>query len=297
MDLIIPNTLNDKMIEPNVFLKEIKEKTEQWVSKYLMKKWTDDKDLVDCAMYFYRQECDFNKLLLVSKWHIWSFGIDDEIDKNPDSANCYIDYYKGNVNEENDSSLPYTLMKIIDTEFKQLMSPKLYEFYTEQSIKLILALQSVARITSGDKIVSSDEFYPLRKYDTGLLFVFIFGVFLYDVDESIIDDDFENNPINELFIIQLWMINDIYSFKREYLRQTSNFNYVTILSKENDVTLQDAVYLLINKIKDNEVGINRLKNNTVESGSKYWLKYFEILELLCDGFLKWNHIANRYINI
>lgn len=155
-----------------------------------------------------------------------------------------------------------------------------------------------SRFCSAEAAPSYGDFIELRWVDAGCLHQFFLNLVSSGYQLS---DDIQNDPnylgLNKRTAIQLSLVNDLYSLKREVLNNIYKENSVYVKVVGNRITVQMAVNEIIDEINECEkmarVHGERLKERNDANLSRYVDGMFDMM----TGNHYWSSICKRYNKI
>lgn len=240
---------------------------------------------------------DYKKLLVLSKHFIWIFIIDDVAEKYGNST-------------ENINNLYKNILKIIKGENIKdeinVYTKMFYDIWKSLNLNDILSkrffdrfnyyVNGVIEESKNINYFLNEKSYFINRRKTSEVHV-VALLIEYDINES--DEDIykycNNESINVLnmsFVDITFIINDIYSFKKEY-NDNYFMNLVYIIHKENNYDIETSINKCINKLK-NEILNFEEHNIKIEDENIEYKKYILGLKYWISGFIFWSKISQRY---
>lgn len=244
---------------------------------------------------------DYKKLLVLSKHFIWIFIIDDVAEKYGNNTENIINLYNNILkiikgeNIENDlnvyTKMFYDIWKTLN--LNDILSKRFFERFNYY-------VNGVVEESKNINYFLNEKTYFINRRKTSEVHV-VALLIEYDINED--NEDiykyYNNESINILnmsFVDITFIINDIYSFKKEY-NDNYFMNLVYIIHKENNIDIETSINKCINKLK-NEILKFEEHNIKIEDSNieykKYINKYIKGLKYWISGFIFWSKISQRY---
>ena len=190
---------------------------------------------------------DIEKITILTKSSIWFFFYDDLMDENPTQYDQWLKVFQ---KEESISSLNFEKMFL---DFWTQIRVNLTEYQRKRFINSFISYVEASHRKFENQChnysLSEEDFLTQRVLTYNIdycLVTFQFGLGI-SIDQHILNLD----PVKSLhtnFAHISVLINDLYSFSKEYLSNGAKFNYISIMSIINKCSIQESVDLTIKKI-------------------------------------------------
>lgn len=302
----IPNIEFLHPVHCNINYNKLKKETAKWLIDYKIFNYdksisvaNDFSHLTSLAHPF----TSYDKLLGLCKHFIWIFIIDDEAEKYREKTYKIKELYQDIIDIiygkefNNNNLLAINFSDIFKTlNFTQIILNKFVKRFEEYVEGLVFESKNIDEINKNPSI----ELFCKNRRKTSESHV-VASLIEYGIDIEFTKKINENYLINELnmcFIDITFIINDIYSFKKEYYDDYF-MNLVYIIHKVNKCNFQDSLnhaYIMYNQkilkfdsiiddiYKSNDIIVHVNLIDKYVSGLKYWI----------SGFLLWSKVSPRY---
>lgn len=304
--LKIPNIEFSQPVCININFNKLKNETSTWLINYKIFNYnksinvaSDFSHLTSLAHPF----TSYDKLLGLCKHFIWIFIIDDEAEKYREKSYKVKDLYQDIINIiykkefNNNNLLAINFSDVFRTlNFRKTMLRRFTKRFEEYVEGLIFESNNIYEINKYPNI----ELFCKNRRKTSESHV-VATLIEYGINIDLPNEINENYLINELnmcFIDITFIINDIYSFKKEYLDDYF-MNLIYIIHKVNKCNFQDSLnyaYILYNqKISKFDLIINDInKLDDIKEHINIVNKYISGLKNWISGFLYWSKVSPRY---
>lgn len=283
---------------------KVKEECYKWLLKYNVLKREETRPVVDdftLLTSLTHPYSDYDKLLVLTKHFIWIFIIDDVAEKYGNNTNNIINLYKNIlkiIKGENikDELNVYTKMFYdiwISLNLNDILSKRFFDRFNYY-------VNGVIEESKDIDCFFNEKSYFINRRKTSEVHV-VALLIEYDINER--DEDiykyFNNENINKLnmsFVDVTFIINDIYSFKKEY-KDNYFMNLVYIVHKENNCNIETSINKCINKFKNEIIKFEEYSIEIEKSNieyKKYLDKYIMGLKYWISGFIFWSKVSQRY---
>lgn len=301
-NIIIPNIEYNFPVQFNKYYNKVKKECEKWILNY---DFFDDKIKSICMARDFslltslaHPYATYEQLYSLCKHFIWIFIIDDVAENFNKDTKKIVALYDDIIKITNDEDVNINNMNIYAKNF--------YNIWISLNLENILKKRFSIRFKdyvnglieeskTKNNYMSLTDFYNNRKktsesYVVAVLVEYGMGI--------ILDDNIENNnymyDLNMCFIDITFIINDIYSFKKEF-NDGYYMNFVYIIYKEYNCNIEEAINKSIIILQEKIIKFEKLnviirktinndKIDTYINGLKYWI----------SGFLLWSKISPRY---
>lgn len=300
--IVIPNIDYDFPVKLNIYYNNVKEECSKWMLNYNL--FENNNKLISMVNDFVlltslaHPYATYEQLCALSKHFIWIFIIDDVAENFNKDTRKIVELYNDiikitngeniNVDKFNIySKIFYNLWNSLD--LNSILKKRFYKRFKDYVDGLIEESKSI------NNYMSMNKFYYNRKKTSESHVVAVLIEYGMNI---VLNDNIANNKyINDLnmhFIDITFIINDIYSFKKEF-NDSYFMNFVYIIYKESNCSIEESInksiVILNEKIlefkKIEHIITNKNNNdnvNTYIKGLKYWI----------SGFLLWSKISPRY---
>ena len=145
------------------------------------------------------------------------------------------------------------------------------------------------------KNISDDEYKAIRMIECGGKY--LFTLVEYDVGIKI-DPLIKNSKLFSNFIrnclLQLGILNDIYSMKRDCLRNSYRGNYIYVKMKNRNISAQEAIDNIAVEIKYHNEEAFKLAKILKANRSQEFISYIDQILASMAGNHYWSVICKRY---
>jgi hypothetical protein len=244
---------------------------------------------------------NYQKLLVLSKHFIWIFVIDDVAENYGNNTEYIISLYKNilkiienkNIYENLNvyTKMFYDIWKSLD--LSDILRKRFFERFNYYVNGVIEESKNI------NSFINENTYYINRRKTSEVHVVALLIEFDINEDNEDIYKICKNETINILnmsFVDITFIINDIYSFKKEY-NDNYFMNLVYIIHKENNCDINTSINKCINKLNNEimnfEETVIKIKQENIEY-EKNIDKYIIGLKYWISGFLFWSKISQRY---
>lgn len=84
------------------------------------------------------------------------------------------------------------------------------------------------------------------------------------------------------------IVNDLYSYEKEVIPNGGRFNYVTILSREQPISLDEAAIKIKDEMEMMKIQIENVIKRIKSTGIYISEKYFEAIRDINEGNIYWS---------
>lgn len=283
---------------------KVKEECYKWLLKYNVLKSEETKPVVDdfTLLTSLTHPCSgYDKLLVLTKHFIWIFVIDDVAEKYGNNTNDIINLYKNILKIIKGEKIKDELNVYTKMFYDIWMSLKLNNILSKRFFERFnYYVNGVIEESKDINCFLNEECYFINRRKTSEVHV-VALLIEYDINERNEDiyNYFNNEYINKLnmsFVDITFIINDIYSFKKEY-KDNYFMNLVYIVHKENNCNIESSINKCIDKFKNEIIKFEEYSIEIEKSNieyKKYLDKYIIGLKYWISGFIFWSKVSQRY---
>ncbi|RWS22136.1 Terpene synthase metal-binding domain protein-like protein [Leptotrombidium deliense] len=250
---------------------------------------------------------DYERVLLINKWIVHFFEIDDYIEKMSEKRSFFGSLvYRGGENSDlislMDSSSKYEQTPLLTSfadlwnQFKAVSNKIWQQRFAENYIWYLKSLSWERNVTE-TQMPSLAEFVEMRQYTSGIDFCLNFAEIAY---KMFIPDSILTSVVLQRFgflcSIIVGLVNDVYSYEKEQ-RAKQLHNVVAILKHEYNIDDQEAIekaVVLINDEIEKILITLRLMPNFEGEMNESVKKYIEGGLSWITGNHDWGFASDRY---
>jgi hypothetical protein len=242
--------------------------------------------------YSFPKCLDLNKMIFLAKFNLWGFLLDDVMESNEKECEKWTNIFR--LSKSTDDTP-------LERMWDDIWDEATHIFTTGQQKRLLtcyeeymLTYKTVRAIKAGKRSVSSEEHVQIRLVDTLQKLAWMEVEYSADVTlDDVIDSDVVqeyHNCVARYGII----LNDLFSYQKDLIDGTEQFNYIEILSREQNISLnesfikaRDEMDTLLIERRDK---IKRIKNKGIIISDEY----FQQIDDMMNGILYWTSVSKRY---
>ncbi|RDB26083.1 Linoleate 10R-lipoxygenase COP4 [Hypsizygus marmoreus] len=190
------------------------------------------------------------------------------------------------------------MTKVFRTRFLRLCRPKATARFLKHWETYCASVVKEAELREANTILDVDSFIALRRENSAVRLCY--GLVEYCLGTDLPDDVFEDPTFMEIYWAAVDLVcwaNDVYSYDMEQSKGIDGNNIVTVLMKNNNITLQEAsdyVGVHAQKLMDRFISAQTRLPSWGASVDSEIARYIKALGFWVKGNLDWSFETQRY---